>query len=204
MKQFIDYIPLIVFFSVWAMDERVVVIGDFERSIGGIFSAAEALLVVSIIVYGVLFLVQKRLDKFQWITLGGVIIFCSLTVTFQSIAFLKWKAPVVNWIFASIFFASRFISEKPAIEHMMGHTVDAPKELWYRLNNYWIYYFIVLGIINLAVAFTLSEATWIQFKVFGNLILTFVFVFAQMPLLMNYIDPDDKNSPSDSTSKESM
>ncbi|MDD9891859.1 MAG: septation protein IspZ [Gammaproteobacteria bacterium] len=202
MKQFIDYIPLLVFFSVWAMDERVVTLGEFERTVGGIFSAAEVLLVVSILVYGTLFLVQKRLDKFQWITLGGVVIFCSLTVAFQSVTFLKWKAPIVNWIFAAIFFGSRFISEKPAIEHMMGHAVDAPKELWLRLNNYWIYYFIALGLINLVVAFTLSEAAWIQFKVFGNLVLTFVFVFAQMPLLMKYIEVEEEET-TDSTGEES-
>ncbi len=204
MKQFIDYIPLLVFFTVWAMDERVVTIGEFERTVGGIFSAAEVLLVVSILVYGTLFLVQKRLDKFQWITLGGVVIFCSLTVAFQSVTFLKWKAPIVNWIFAAIFFGSRFVSEKPAIEHMMGHAVEAPKELWLRLNNYWIYYFIALGIINLVVAFTLSEAAWIQFKVFGNLVLTFVFVFAQMPLLMKYIEVEEEENTSDSATEESI
>ncbi len=204
MKQFIDYIPLLAFFTVWAMDERVVSIGGFERTVGGIFSASEVLLVFAILVYGTLFLVQRSLDKFQWITLGGVVVFCTLTIAFQSVTFLKWKAPVVNWIFASIFFSSRFISEKPAIEHMMGHAVDAPKELWYRLNNYWVYYFIALGAINLVVAFTLSEAAWIQFKVFGNLVLTFIFVFAQMPLLMKYIEVEEDDNSSDSASEESV
>ena len=86
---------------------------------------------------------------------------------------------------------------------MMGHAVDAPKELWRRLNSYWVYYFIALGAINLVVAFTLSEAAWIQFKVFGNLVLTFVFVFAQMPVLMKYIDVEEENS-SGSASEESI
>ena len=44
MKQFIDYIPLLIFFTVFAIDERTVSIGGFEHSIGGIFSAAEFLL----------------------------------------------------------------------------------------------------------------------------------------------------------------
>jgi len=86
----------------------------------------------------------------------------------------------------------------------MGHAVEAPKELWLRLNNYWIYYFIALGIINLVVAFTLSEAAWIQFKVFGNLVLTFVFVFAQMPLLMKYIEVEEEENTSDSATEESI
>jgi intracellular septation protein len=61
-----------------------------------------------------------------------------------------------------------------------------------RLNTIWIFYFIVLGAINLAVAFLLSEALWIQFKVFGNLILTFAFIIGQMPLLARYIEVEEE------------
>jgi intracellular septation protein len=202
MKQFIDYIPLLVFFIVFALDERAVNIAGFEHSIGGIFSAAEFLLVTSVIVYGGLFISQKRLDKFQWITLVAVVLFCLPTIIFRNTDYLKWKAPIVNWIFASVFLGSRFFSEKPAIQHMMGHAVSAPKEIWQRLNSIWIVYFIILGAVNLIVAFTLSEAHWIQFKVFGNLILTFAFVIGQMPLLAKYIEVDEEEGK-ESASKES-
>ena len=188
MKQLIDYIPLFVFFIVWSLEPRSVDLGSFERELGGIFSAAEFLLASSILVYGGLFLIQRRLDKFQWITFAAVVLFCLPTILFRNIEFLKWKAPIVNWIFASLFLGSRYIGEKPAIEHMMGHAVPAPREVWQRLNLLWIAYFIVLGAVNLAVALLLSEDTWIKFKVFGNLILTFVFVFAQMPMLVKYME----------------
>jgi intracellular septation protein len=193
MKQFIDYIPLLVFFSVWAMDERVINVAGYDHTFGGMFSAAEFLLAASVLVYGSLFVYQKRLDKFQWITLAAVILFCIPTIIFKNIVFLKWKAPMVNWIFASIFVASRYFGDKPAIEHMMGHAVTAPKEVWYKLNTMWVFYFIVLGAINLIVAFTLSEELWIKFKVFGNLILTFGFVFVQMPILAKYIEVEDED-----------
>ena len=118
----------------------------------------------------------------------AVIFFCIPTIVFKNIVFLKWKAPIVNWIFALIFLASRYFGDKPAIEHMMGHAITAPKEVWYKLNTMWVSYFIVLGAINLIVAFTLSEELWIKFKVFGNLILTFGFVFVQMPILAKHIE----------------
>lgn len=193
MKQFIDFIPLLVFFSVWAMDERVVSIAGFDHNVGGIFSAAEFLLVTATIVYGSLLIIQKRLDKFQWITFIALVLFCIPTIIFQNVTFLKWKAPVVNWVFASIFFASRFFGDKPAIEHMMGHAVTAPKNIWFKLNTMWIIFFITLGVINLAVAFLLSEDLWIKFKVFGNLILTFAFVMGQMPILAKYIKVDEES-----------
>ena len=203
MKQFIDYIPLIVFFIVWSLDERMITVAGMEYELGGVFSAAEFLLVTSILTYGSLFLAQRRLDKFQWITLVAVVLFCIPTILFRNTDFLKWKAPIVNWIFAAVFIGSRFIGSKPAIEHMMGHAVNAPRELWIRLNTIWVFYFITLGIINLAVAFLLSEALWIQFKVFGNLIITLLFVIGQMPMLAKYIETDETIEP-ESDNKESI
>lgn len=201
MKQFIDYIPLLIFFTVWMLDERVLSVAGFEYTLGGVFSAAEFLLVASVLTYGSLFIAQRRLDKFQWITVVAVVLFCIPTIIFRDTAFLKWKAPIVNWIFATLFLLSSLVGEKPAIQHMMGHAVTAPREIWLKLNSLWIVYFIVLGGINLAVAFTLSEALWIQFKVFGNLILTFAFILGQMPILAKYIEVEEED---DSSTKDSV
>lgn len=187
MKQLIDYIPLFIFFTVWSLDPRPVEHFGYSYQLGGIFSAAEFLLASSIATYGALYLVQKSLDKFQWITAGAVILFCIPTIIFRNVEFLKWKAPIVNWIFAAIFLGSTYFSKKPAIAHMMDHAINAPEEVWFRLNKLWIAYFILLGGINLFVAFSFSEAFWIKFKVFGNLTLTFLFVFGQMPILSKYL-----------------
>ena len=194
MKQILDYIPLVVFFTVWTIDERVINVLGFDYTLGGIFSAAEFLVATSILVYGGIFLVQKSLDKFQIITLVVVIIACLPTIYFRNTDYLKWKAPIVNWIFAAVFIGSRFVSDRSAIEHMMGHAIEAPKHVWHTLNTVWTIFFIVLGIINLVIAFTLSESMWINFKVWGNLIITFVFVFAQMPYLAKYIHDEEQNS----------
>lgn len=194
MKQFLDYIPLVVFFIVWGLDERVLTIAGYNYTLGGIFSAAEFLLVTSILVYGGIYLAQRRLDKFQFITLVVVVLACIPTIYFRNTDFLKWKAPIANWVFAMVFFGSRFVSDKPAIEHMLGHAVEAPREVWNTLNSLWIVFFMVLGAINLAVAFLLSEAMWINFKVWGNLVITFLFVFAQMPYLSRYMEVQEQDS----------
>ena len=62
MKQLLEYIPLLLFFSVWAMDERVVPVLGLNIAVGGIFNAATFLLIASICVYGGLFLAVGRLD----------------------------------------------------------------------------------------------------------------------------------------------
>lgn len=199
MKQFLDYIPLLVFFSVWAVGEHDIFIAGYAYTLGGIFSAADFLLGTSILVYGSIFLIQRRLDKFQLITLAVVILFCVPTIIFRDTTFLKWKAPVANWLFAAVFFGSRYFGDKPAIEHMMGHTIEAPREAWMKLNTVWIVFFLILGAVNLAVAFTLSQSAWIIFKVWGNLIITFIFILGQMPYLAKYL-PDEEQNAVDSDS----
>ena len=198
MKQLLDYIPLVIFFTVWSIGEHPLNLGGIEYTFGGIFSAADFLLASSIIVYGTLFLWQRRLDKFQLITLAVVILFCVPTVIFRDTTYLKWKAPVANWLFAVVFLVSRFVGEKPAIEHMMGHAVNAPREVWLKLNTVWVVFFIVLGAVNLAVAFTLSQSAWVIFKVWGNLAITFIFILGQMPYLSKYLPDEEQTAGPDS------
>lgn len=194
MKQLLDYIPLVVFFTVWVLDERVINVAGYDYTLGGIFSAAEFLLLTTVLVYGGIYLKQRQLDKFQMITLAVVIVACIPTIYFRNTDFLKWKAPIINWIFALVFMGSRLVSDKPAIEHMLGHSIEVPRHVWNTLNSIWVVFFIGLGIVNLAVAFMLSESMWINFKVWGNLVITFVFVFAQMPYLSKYITEEEQES----------
>jgi len=190
MKQLIDYIPLIFFFIVYKMEERSVQLGSFTYNLGGIFSATEILVVSSILVYGSLFLVHKKLERTQLITLVAVIIFCSFTIIFREEAILKWKAPVVNWIFASIFFGSHFFTKKNATQLMLEHAVEMPEHSWRRLNFAWAYFFLFLGAINLFVAFTFHEY-WVDFKVFGSMGLIFLFIIGQTFYLMPYLQEDE-------------
>lgn len=178
VKQFIDFIPLILFFIVFKLEPRDVELAGQVFSIGGIFSATAMLIISSLVVYGSLFAMQRRLEKGQWITLAGCLLFGGLTLAFHSETFLKWKAPVVNWLFALGFAGSHFIGEQPLIKRVMGHAVSLPDPIWTKLNIAWVMFFIFLGGANLFVAFTF-QAIWVDFKVFGSLGMTLLFLIGQ-------------------------
>lgn len=178
VKQFIDFIPLILFFIVFKLEPRDVELAGQVFSIGGIFSATAMLIISSLVVYGSLFAMQRRLEKGQWITLAGCLLFGGLTLAFHSETFLKWKAPVVNWLFALGFVGSHFIGEQPLIKRVMGHAVSLPDPIWTKLNIAWVMFFIFLGGANLFVAFTF-QAIWVDFKVFGSLGMTLLFLIGQ-------------------------
>lgn len=187
MKQLIDFIPLIVFFTIYKMDPRAMELAGQGFELGGPFSATMALMVTSVIVYGGMFLKSRHLEKSQLITLGAVMLFGGMTLAFHDEVFLKWKAPIVNWIFATAFLGSQFIGSKPLVQRMMGHVMTLPDTVWTRLNFSWVIFFVLLGAANLFVAFTFHNI-WVDFKVFGSLILTFGFVILQFVFLSKYIN----------------
>ena len=158
MKQFIDFIPLLLFFIVFKLDPRTVEFAGQSIELGGIFSATGVLIASSVVVYGTLFAVQKRLEKGQWLTLAACLLFGGMTLAFHSETFLKWKAPVVNWLFALGF----------------------------------------AGSANLFVAFTF-QSIWVDFKVFGSLGMTLLFLVGQGIYLSRHLhDEQPANGPTDS------
>src|SRR5687768_18605761 len=112
MKQFLEYIPLIFFLIIYKLDERLVTIGSFEFTFGGIFSATAFLMVGYIFVFAYLWKSQGSLTRMQWVIFAAMLVFCSFTLIFQSETILKWKAPVANWIMAGVFLGSQFIGKQ--------------------------------------------------------------------------------------------
>lgn len=198
MKQFIDFIPLLLFFIVYKLDPRLVDVGGHAFELGGIYSATKVLILSSVVVYGALFLRQRRLEKGQWLTLVACLVFGGLTLAFHSETFLKWKAPVVNWLFALAFLGSHFVGDRVLVKRIMGHALNLPNPIWVRLNLAWVVFFVFCGAANLFVAFTF-ERFWVDFKVFGSLGLTVLFMVAQGLYLSRHLRDNDTPTPPSST-----
>lgn len=194
VKQFIDFIPLILFFIVFKMTPRTVEFFGYSFSLGGIFSATAVLIIVSIIVYGIIFIKQKKLDNGQMITLAACLLLGGLTLTFHSETFIKLKAPIVNWVFALAFLGSQFIGKEPIIQRLMGKALELPDPIWRKLNIAWVIFFIICGGANLFVAFTF-DSIWVDFKVFGSLAMTIVFMIGQAIYLSRHIKEDKTTEP---------
>ncbi|MDU9036809.1 septation protein A [Pseudomonas corrugata] len=196
MKQFIDFIPLLLFFITYKLDPRTVDIAGQSLTVGGIYSATAVLIISSLVVYGASFISQRKLEKSQWLTLIACLVFGSLTLAFHSDTFLKWKAPVVNWLFALAFIGSHFIGDSLLIKRIMGHAVSLPDVIWTRLNIAWIAFFLFCGGANLFVAFTFQDY-WVDFKVFGSLGMTLLFLIGQGIYLSRHLH--DADTPTQKT-----
>jgi intracellular septation protein len=180
MQSFIiDFIPVLLFLLAFK------IYGIYVATTVGIVATAIQVIITRI--------VRKKFDKQQLITLVVFAVFGGMTLYFHNPTFVKWKPSIVFWIFGGAFIISQFIGKKPIIQAMLEKVVDAemksqvPDIVWRRLNMAWGIFFLILGTVNIYVAYTFSTDTWVNFKVFGILGLIMVFSFVQAFCLARYL-----------------
>ncbi len=180
MKQFFDFIPLIVFFAVYKFVD--------------IYAATGALIVVTGLMVLYTYLRHKTVERMHLITFLMVTVFGGLTLFLQDDAFIKWKVTVVYGIFALALLISQFIMKKPLLKSMLGKELQLPEKVWSRLNSAWATFFIVCGALNVYVAFELAQETWVNFKVFGLLGMTLAFTVACGFYLYPHLPQESKDT----------
>lgn len=178
MKFLYDFFPILLFFIAYKMYD--------------IYVATAVAMAAAAVQTFAFWLKHRRFEKMHLITLGLLLVFGSLTIFLQDPVFIKWKPTVINWLFAAVFMGSIWIGDKPLVERMMSHAIQAPRPVWIRLSWLWIAFFAGIGVLNLYVAFNYPEETWVNFKLFGMLGITFAFVIGQAFYLSRYIEDHKK------------
>ncbi len=180
MKFLFDFFPILLFFLAYKVYD--------------IFVATAVAIVASFIQVGWFWLQHRRVEKMHVITLVLITVLGGMTLIFQDEAFIKWKVSVVNWAFGLVFIGSQFIGKKPIIQRMMEASIELPQKIWGRLSSAWALFFIATGFLNLYVAYNFDTDTWVNFKMFGMLGLTFLFIIAQALFIGRYIkEPKETN-----------
>lgn len=167
MQLLFDFLPLIAFYA------------GYKLSGDNIFVATGVLIVAVIVQTGVQWLRHRKVSSMALVSAGLVLIFGALTLVIHDKLFIQWKFSIVNWLFSSAFLASHLIGERPLIQRIMGENVTLPRAQWLRLSWAWIVYFLVMGALNLYVAYNFAESVWVNFKLYGTIGLTLLFALAQ-------------------------
>jgi intracellular septation protein len=55
----------------------------------------------------------------------------------------------------------------------------------------WAAFFILLGFLNIYIAYNFTTETWVNFKLFGTMILMFAFIIGQSLMISKYIVTKD-------------
>ncbi len=173
MKPLLEFFPIILFFGAYKLYD--------------IYIATAVVIVATVVQVITYWLMYRKVETMQWITLGLILIMGGATLYLQNEQFIKWKLTIIEWLFGGALLASQFIGDKTFIERMMGSSLELPALIWKRLNISWALFFICVGFLNLYVMSNYSTDDWVSFKTFGVPGLMLVFIIVQMAFLYKHI-----------------
>ncbi len=205
MKFLFDLFPVLLFFIAYQSfgylpAEFIQIINKLPllsltpgKATDAIFLATAVAIVASFIQVCLFWFTHHRFEKMHIVSLGLITLFGGATLILQDPIFIKWKPTLLNWLFALAFLGTQFIGKQPLIQRMMSHAINVPAPIWRRVNFSWVAFFFLAGLANIYVAYTFSEALWVNFKLFGLMGLTLIFSFAQaLYLAHHFVEQDDK------------
>ena len=171
LKLVADFGPLLIFFTI------------YYKSGNNLSVAIPPLIISTIIAVGVIYYIEKKIPYIPLV--GGIIIslFGGLTLYFNNPVFLYMKPTIINVIFALILIFGKTLFNKNFLKFFFKTAFQLDEIGWDKLNNRWAYFFIFLAILNEIIWRTQPETTWVNFKVWGILPLTFIFTAMQLPMI---------------------
>ena len=178
VKLALDIGPLIVFFGV--------------NAIYGIFAATGAFMVATAAAVTASRLWFGKIAAMPVVTGVFVLIFGGLTLYLQDETFIKVKPTIIYLLFAGLLFAGMAMG-RLFLKSIMSEAFELTDTGWRRLTNRWIGFFVAMALLNELVWRAFSTDTWVSFKVFGLLPLTFLFAILQVGLLQKHAkNPDSQ------------
>jgi intracellular septation protein len=165
MQFLVDLLPVIAFFVAYKLADIYVATG---------------VLIVGVLLQTLASWMRHRKVSPMLLTSAAlVLVFGGLTLLIHDATFIMWKPSIVNWLFAAAFLVSQYLRGPTIVQRMMGENIVLDPASWRRLNLMWVGFFLFAGALNLYVAYSYDEATWVNFKLFGLMGLTLAFALAQ-------------------------
>jgi intracellular septation protein len=173
MKFLFDLFPIILFFVAFKL--------------WGIFTATAVAIVATLVQIAWVAFRHRKVDPMLWVSLGVVTVFGGATLVLHNDTFIKWKPTVLYWAFSVALIVSQLAFNKNLIEAMMGKQITLPHAIWGKLNIVWAIFFVLLGLVNLFVAYHFTTDQWVNFKLFGATGCLVVFIVGQSLWLSKYM-----------------
>jgi intracellular septation protein len=156
MQMFYEILPVFLFFLAFKFFDIYV-----ATIVGIVATTAQVLLTR---------LITGKWDRKQVITMAIFVVFGSMTLYFHNPIFVKWKPTIIFWIFSVVIIGAHLFTNKTIMQRMMEEALQdmvVPVKAWRKISWLWAFSFMILGTINLYVAYYLSDNAWVNFKFYG-------------------------------------
>ena len=195
MKQLLEFVPIALFFIVYQLKGESISLGSWEYTFDGIFTATAVLMVATVLQVAVTYAITRELEKrLLWLLLA-VVVFGGATLMFRNQMFIQWKPTIFNWALPLGFGASQFIGDKNLMERTLGSQIHLPKTVWARLNLLWVSNFVIVGGLNLVVAYGFSEATWVSYKLYSAIGFTLLLTILTAIMISPHLKEEQISDP---------
>ena len=172
LKAAVEYGPIIVFFvTYWLAD---------------LYAATAAIIIATLVVLALSFLIERRLPIMPIVTGCIIIVFGGLTLWLKDETFIKMKPTIIQVIFGLVLLVGLY-TKNIFLEKLLGASLKMEHQGWVLLTRRFAIFFFSMALLNEAVWRTQTTDFWVNFKVFGILVLTILFLVAQMQLLKKYL-----------------
>jgi len=178
-KLLIELGPLLIFFGV--------------NAAYGIFAGTGAFMAATVLSLGVAWWLYHKIAVMPLVSAVIVLAFGGLTIYLQDDTFIKLKPTIVYTMFA-VLLVGGLAARKPVLALLFGPVFNLTDEGWRKLTLRWALFFVVMAVLNEFVWRNYSTDTWVSFKAFGFLPITFLFAMAQVPLMQRYGVAEDQTS----------
>jgi len=178
--------PLLLYFVAYFrgdwLIENVSLFSDFKDPI----FPATAIFMVAAVAALIISLVTMRQVLIMPLVSGIVIvIFGGLSLWFQNDIFAKLKPTIINCLFALVLFGGLYF-KKSLLSFVLGPAFRLDEAGWRKLTLRWAWFFIVLAVLNEFVWRSFGTDIWMTYRTFVPMLLSFLFIIAQMPLIMRH------------------
>lgn len=174
MKFLFDIFPVVLFFATFKLYD--------------IYVATAVAIAATFVQIAWVWLRHRKVENMLWVSLAVIVVFGGATLALQDETFIKWKPTVLYWLFGAALAVAALAFKKNLVRAMMERQVALPDGVWDKLLASWVAFFVVMGALNLFVAYNFSTDAWVNFKLFGGIGLMVVFVVLQALMLARYIE----------------
>lgn len=179
IKLVVEFGPLLVFFV--------------ANSRYGIYTGTGAFMVATVVSLIASRTLLGRIAVMPLITSVFVLVFGGLTLWLQDDHFIKIKPTMVNGLFAAILFVG-LATGRLFLKIVFGEVMRLTDQGWRILTFRWAFFFVFLAGLNEVMWRFFSTDTWVAFKVFGIMPITFIFALCQIGILKKYEDTTSEST----------
>ena len=169
-----DFGPLLIFFVIYFKNNH-----DLKIAI-------PPFIVATIISLIAVYILEKKIPTIPLISGILITVFGGLTLYFNNKIFFYMKPTIINILFALVLFFGKYFTKKQLLKIFFQNSINLEDDGWEYLTQRWIYFFVFLALLNEIVWRTQTEVFWINFKVWGLLIISFAFAMSQVPIINKY------------------